>query len=104
VSGSGPAYVFSFMEALKSAATQLGLSREQAHLMVLQTTLGAARLAMECGGESLSDLRRRVTSPNGITEAAMQSLKTSDFSVAISQAVDRAHHRAQELSDQLMGH
>ena len=99
-SGSGPAYVFSFMEALKTAATQLGLSPEQAHMMVLQTTLGAARLAMECGGESLSDLRRRVTSPNGITEAAMHALNESNFSAALTQAVVSAHHRAQQLTEQ----
>ena len=69
VSGSGPAYFFLIMEAMEDAARKMGLPAETAHLLVLQTSLGAARMALE-NQNDLADLRQSVTSPGGTTEQA----------------------------------
>src|SRR6185436_16444850 len=69
VSGSGPAYVFYFIEALEQAALELGLDETQAHVLAVQTFAGAARLAD--GADPAAVLRARVTSKAGITEAAL---------------------------------
>ncbi len=99
VSGSGPAYYFQLMEWMVDAAKQLGLSDAAARRLVLQTALGAARMALE-SGESPSVLRERVTSPGGATEAALQSLHGNDVMGFISQAISAARARAIALGDE----
>ncbi|PZP60912.1 MAG: pyrroline-5-carboxylate reductase [Azospira oryzae] len=99
VSGSGPAYVFYLMEALEEAASSLGLSREQAHLLVVETFLGAASLARQ-SEEPLAALRARVTSKGGTTERAVAVLEEARLRDYIAQAVRAAHARSRELGDE----
>jgi len=100
VSGSGPAYFFLVMEAMTDAATSLGLSRETAHLLTLQTALGAARMAME-SSEEPATLRRRVTSPGGTTERAIQAFERAGLHALFKTALHAARDRSAELSQTL---
>ena len=96
ISGSGPAYVFLFAECLAEAAVDIGLSPENADLLVKQTILGAAHLIDE-SGESPADLRRKVSSKGGTTEKALQVFEENALSDIVRQAVRAAYARAQEL-------
>ncbi|WP_407275504.1 pyrroline-5-carboxylate reductase [Halothiobacillus sp. DCM-1] len=96
LSGSGPAYVFLVMEAMQSAAEQLGLPAETARLLTLETVYGAARLAMTAA-EPPSVLRARVTSPNGTTERGIAALETAGLRQAFASALTAAHARSVEL-------
>jgi pyrroline-5-carboxylate reductase len=100
VSGSGPAYFFLLMEEMITAAHNLGLPTEIARIAVLQTAKGAAMLAAERDkfGESPSDLRRKVTSPGGTTEAAMRIFTHYNFSGLITDALKAACDRSRELA------
>lgn len=100
LSGSGPAYFFTVMESLEKTAIKLGLTEEDAHLLTLQTALGAARLAMSTN-ETTQELRKRVTSKGGITEQALAVLETHRTADAFSKALEAAHARSIELSTQL---
>lgn len=98
ISGSGPAYLFLFMESLVKAAIENGITPEQAKILVLQMVTGAAELAMQ-SGESLAELRQNVTSKGGTTEAALGVLMHNDvLESLLKQAVDAAVHRAIALS------
>ncbi len=96
VSGSGPAYLFFFIEALVDAATEVGLPREMAYDLVLATVLGAGHLLQESGHEP-AELRRMVTSPGGTTAAAISRLEEGGFAGLIREAVDAAYRKAKEL-------
>jgi pyrroline-5-carboxylate reductase len=96
VSGSGPAYVFALMEALAAAAVDIGLPPEMAQELVLETVLGAARLASETGTPP-GELRERVTSPGGTTAAGLQKLYEGNIEAMIASAVSAAYQRAKEL-------
>lgn len=96
VSGSGPAYVYYFMEAMINAGVELGLSHSAAKELVVQTVLGAAQM-VQTTGEEPADLRRKVTSPNGTTQAALEKMDEHQFTEAIKQAVKRSAERAGEL-------
>ena len=96
VSGSGPAYVFLFAEALAGAAVEVGLSYDVACELVQQTILGAAKF-MAHSDRLPAELRRQVTSPGGTTEAALARLEEGQFTKLIEEAVTAAYHRAQEL-------
>ncbi len=97
VSGSGPAYVFHFIECLTSAAEKAGLPAETASLLALQTVYGAASLAAE-SGEDPGVLRRQVTSPNGTTEAGLGVLMGEyRLQSLIEKAVLAALERSVEL-------
>lgn len=97
VSGSGPAYLFHFVEALTSAAIKVGLPEELAGKIALQTIHGAARLAAE-SGEPAAVLRKNVTSPGGTTAAALGVLMDKDaLTELVGEAVTAAHARAFEL-------
>lgn len=96
ISGSGPAYFFLLMEALEAAGLQLGLPTEQTRVLVLQTALGAAKMALE-SGTTPAELRRQVTSPGGTTEAAIGALQAGRFDALIQQAASAAALRADEL-------
>jgi len=100
VSGSGPAYFFLMMEAMIQAGEQLGLSKEAAAQLTLQTALGAARMACE-GTLEAGELRRRVTSPNGTTEAAIKTFQNGGFAQLVEQALNAAAKRSAELAAQL---
>ncbi len=100
VSGSGPAYFFLMMEAMEDAGSRLGLPRETARLLVLQTALGAAKMALE-SQEDTKTLRRRVTSPGGTTERAIDTLEDGDLRNLVEQAMRAAARRAGELGDEL---
>ena len=100
VSGSGPAYVYYFIEAMQQAATELGLSPEQARTLSLQTFLGAARLAAG-SPEPVSVLRERVTSKGGTTEAALASMAADQVREAIVRAIRAASERGRQLGEEL---
>jgi pyrroline-5-carboxylate reductase len=100
VSGSGPAYVFYFIEALQEAGQALGLKAEDARYLAMQTFLGASRLA-DSSHEEPSQLRARVTSKNGTTERALLSMEEHQVKALIKQAVRAAADRAAEMGDEL---
>ncbi len=96
VSGSGPAYVFLFMESLVEAAVHIGLPRDMAQEVVLQTVLGSGHFAQKSGKE-LAELRRMVTSPGGTTAEAMLQFEKGEFTGLVRKAVAAAFDRAKEL-------
>lgn len=96
VSGSGPAYVFAFMEAMTEAAVHMGLPRDMAAVLVLETVLGSARLAKETG-QHPALLREMVTSPGGTTAEALRELERAGFRAAILEAINAAYRKAQAL-------
>lgn len=97
LSGSGPAYFFLMMEAMITAAVEQGLSKESATALTLQTALGAATMATQSDVD-VAELRRRVTSPKGTTEAALNSFFENNYQTIVTQALDAAYHRSLELS------
>lgn len=96
LSGSGPAYVFAFLEALIDAGVAVGLPREAAESLSFQTVFGAAKLALE-SGHAPAELRRRVSSPGGTTLAGLARLDAGGFARAVHEAVAAATRRAREL-------
>jgi pyrroline-5-carboxylate reductase len=100
LSGSGPAYLFLVIEVLENSAIKLGLARETAHLLALQTAFGAAKMALE-STEDCATLRARVTSPGGTTEQAIAVLQQGDIQGIFDRALKAAHHRAMELAEVL---
>ncbi|WP_031434749.1 pyrroline-5-carboxylate reductase [Methylomarinum vadi] len=100
VSGSGPAYYFLLMEAMEKAAQELGLSEHMARLLVQQTALGAAKIALE-SSESPAQLRARVTSPGGTTQQAIEMFQQGEFVSLVSKAMHAARDRAVEMSKEL---
>lgn len=96
VSGSGPAYTFLFVESLVDAAVEIGLPRDTAEELVLQTLLGSAHLIQK-SGKSPAELRRMVTSPGGTTAEALLKLEEGGFHDLIKEAVIAAYHKAQRL-------
>lgn len=100
VSGSGPAYVFYFVEALQNAGAALGLPAETARLLAIETFLGASRLAA-ASEESVGVLRERVTSKGGTTAAALDAFAAAGLADAIATGVDAATARGRKLCDQL---
>lgn len=99
VSGSGPAYFFKLMEAMIDAGTALGLAKETATALTIETAMGAARMARE-GEDSPARLRHNVTSPGGTTAAALAVLDDADFNTLIKQALNAADQRAAELAQE----
>ena len=100
VSGSGPAYFFLLMEAMEKAAVELGLTEHTAQLLIEQTALGAAKIALE-SSESPGELRARVTSPGGTTEQAIKTFNQGDLTGLVSKAIQAAHSRSIELAKEL---
>lgn len=97
LSGSGPAYVFLMAEALVSAGIEAGLSEPVARQLAIQTVCGAGRLLAE-SDESPQQLRRKVTSPGGTTEAALRVMTERGFATILADAVQAAVRRSRELS------
>jgi len=100
VSGSGPAYFFLLMEAMEKVALELGLKQETARLLVQQTALGAAKIALE-SAESPEQLRKRVTSPGGTTQQAIETFEQGGFTELVSKALHAARDRSIEMSKQM---
>ncbi len=100
LSGSGPAYFFLLIEALEDAATARGLPRDTARRLAIQTCLGAALMA-DASEESPAQLRQRVTSPGGTTQAALDAFAAGDFRSLVDAAVAAAATRGAELSAEL---
>lgn len=100
VSGSGPAYFFLLMEEMIKAGTELGLPTDVAKDLVIQTAKGAGLLALEAdkNGETPEILRKKVTSPNGTTEAAMKVFTESNYGPLVHAAIKKAYKRSRELS------
>lgn len=100
VSGSGPAYYFLMMEEMIKAGEKLGLSPDTATQLVLQTAKGASLLAeiAKENGETVEELRRKVTSPGGTTEAAINVFKNEEFGLLVCKALTAARDRGRELS------
>ena len=96
-SGSGPAYVFLLAEAMEDAAIAEGLPPDAARTLAQQTLLGAARMLVE-SGEAPAELRRRVTSPNGTTQAAIEAFEAGGFRDLVARAIRAATQRGGELS------
>jgi pyrroline-5-carboxylate reductase len=97
LSGSGPAYVFLLAEAMQAAGEREGLPPEAARMLALQTILGAARMLTE-GGEPAAELRRRVTSPGGTTQAAIEVFEAGGFRELVARAIHAASERGRALS------
>ena len=97
ISGSGPAYIFEFTVALEEAARAIGLSRELAKELAIGTVTGAARL-MEKSELHPEDLRNQVTSPNGTTQAALESFSADELRTIVRHAAEAAKARSIELS------
>ncbi len=98
VSGSGPAYVFYFIEAMQNAGAGLGLPGETARLLAIETFLGAARLA-ESSDDTIAELRARVTSKGGTTAAALEVFNTAGVDASIAAGVEAAAARGRELCE-----
>jgi pyrroline-5-carboxylate reductase len=96
LSGSGPAYLFRFLEALADAGERVGLPAEAAAQLAAQTVFGAAKLALE-SEDSPARLREKVSSPGGTTLAGLAQLEAEGFSETVFAAVDAATRRSREL-------
>jgi pyrroline-5-carboxylate reductase len=98
VSSSGPAYIFLVMEAMIDAAVHIGLRRDMAVPMVIQTMLGSARYADE-SGKHPAELRNQVTSPGGTTTEGLLVLEDAGLRAAFAEAIQAAYEKAQQLGD-----
>ena len=99
VSGSGPAYVFYFIESMVHAGQRMGLDATQAHQLAIGTFVGAAELA-RASSESPAVLRERVTSKGGTTYAALSVMQQAQLGPLLEQAMEAARQRAQTLGDE----
>lgn len=96
ISGSGPAYIYYMMEAMTAAGIRGGLTPEQSSELTVQSVLGAARMVQQTGEEPAA-LRKKVTSPNGSTQAAIEVLEKGDFFETVIAAVNRCAERSREM-------
>ncbi len=99
ISGSGPAYFFYMIEALRDAGTRLGLPAEVATKLALHTAQGAGTMAVQSDVD-VAELRRRVATKGGTTEAALNQFKAANFTQIVDSAVEAATRRGRELADQ----
>ena len=100
LAGSGPAYYFLIMEIMQQVGEEMGLNAKDAHLLTLQTALGAAKLAYE-SSEDLDQLRQQVTSKGGTTEAALQSFEAEGIRAMFRTAMQANRARSIELAEEL---
>ena len=96
MSGSGPAYFFYLVEQMVKAGVELGLTPEQSHQLATRTALGAAKM-LATSPDSPQELRRKVTSPGGTTQAAITHMENQNVGVAVVEAVKAAERRGKEL-------
>ncbi|KAF9082601.1 hypothetical protein BGX23_012292 [Mortierella sp. AD031] len=102
ISGSGPAYFFLMMEAMEDAAVKLGMDRETAKELTIQTCLGAAKMA-QSSPDDLKTLRCKVTSPHGTTDAAIKTFEKGGFRDLVAESVRAADLRSKSLAAELGG-
>ena len=102
LSGSGPAYYFFLMESMERAGIALGLSKDQARVLTIQTAFGAAKMALE-SSDPPATLRARVASPGGTTESALDTLMVGGMEQLVHKALQAAHDRSIELGSEF-GH
>ena len=102
LSGCGPAYYFLLMEAFENAATEMGLPEASAHLLTIQTVLGAAQMALKVS-DSCAKLRENVTSKGGVTETAVQLLEQRGIRELIREVLQSARDRSVEIAEQYRG-
>jgi pyrroline-5-carboxylate reductase len=100
ISGSGPAYVFYFIEALQQSGVALGLDAAAARQLAVETFIGASRLAGQ-SDENIAELRRRVTSKGGTTEAALNSFAADGIAAAIARGAQAAAARGRVLGEEM---
>ena len=100
ISGSGPAYYFLLMEAMEQSALELGLDEDMARLLIQQTALGSAKIALEAD-ETPGQLRQRVTSPGGTTQQAINTFEEGGFTRLVSKAIHAARDRSVEMAKEL---
>jgi pyrroline-5-carboxylate reductase len=100
LSGSGPAYFFLFMEAMASTGEELGLDPQTSRALAIQTALGASQMAA-AGEVDLEELRSRVTSPGGTTQAAIESFENNGLRATIATAMTAAYDRAREMAREM---
>ena len=100
VAGSAPAYVFYFIESMIDGAVALGLDKEQASTLAMQTVLGAAQMAIN-SVDSPAELRRKVMSPKGTTQAAIESMQANEIGRQIGEAMQACYDRSQALSEEM---
>ena len=98
LSGSGPAYIFMIIEALSDAGVKMGLSRDVANELTIQTVLGSALLVRETG-TTPGELKNRVTSPGGTTIAGLHALEKGSLRATLMNAVEKATLRSKELAE-----
>ncbi len=98
LSGSGPAYVFTFIQALADGGVKLGIPRDKALVLAAQTVMGSARYVLESGEDPIA-LRGKVTSPGGTTIEGIHVLERSGFSGIVMDAVEKAAQKSQRLGD-----
>jgi pyrroline-5-carboxylate reductase len=98
VSGSGPAYIFLFAESLIEAAVHIGLPRDMAQELVVQTLSGSGHFLRKSGKQPL-ELRKMVTSPGGTTAEALLQLEKGKFTELVKQAVEAAYNKAKRLGE-----
>ncbi|KAG0346286.1 hypothetical protein BG004_001994 [Podila humilis] len=102
ISGSGPAYFFLMMEAMEDAGVALGMDRETAKRLTIQTCLGAAKMA-QSSADDLQTLRIKVTSPQGTTDAAIKAFEAGGFRDLVQKGVTAADARSRTLAKELSG-
>ena len=100
VAGSAPAYVLYFIESMIDGAVALGLDREQASALAMQTVLGAATMAIG-SDDSPAELRRKVMSPKGTTQAAIESMQHNEIGRQIGEAMQACYDRSKALSEEM---
>lgn len=102
ISGSGPAYFYYMVEALEKVAVESGLDREVAEELITQTVIGAGEM-LKHSGKSAASLRENITSPNGTTQAGVETLAKHDFESIIKECVSNARKRSMELGGERKG-
>lgn len=99
VAGSGPAYIYYFVEAMERAALELGIDEQQGKALVLETLKGAVKM-LESSPKTPAELYKEVMSPGGATEAAIKVLESYEFQQAIVAAIKRSAERAKEMGNE----
>ena len=98
ISGSGPGYIYYFMEVMQKTCREIGIGNELSKDLIVKTFLGSSILANSSNKE-FSDLKKEVTSPNGTTEAALNMMKNNNFEETIISGIKAAYNRAKELNN-----
>ena len=98
ISGSGPGYIYYFMESMKKSCKEMGMDDKLSNRLIVKTFLGSAILA-NFSNKEFSDLKKEVTSPNGTTEAALNMMKNNNFEETIISGIKAAYNRAKELNN-----